>query len=326
MRELIVENYIINASVEDIIYKLQSVLTNGKLRDVTVKDDNIRVTCPHHSDGKESVPACDIYVGEDDALPYGFCNCFVCGFKGPFVTFVSECFNCSKQRAIEWLIQNFDFKQKAISVNLGAPIQLKKTTKTQVKTLGNDVFKGYQNWCPYLAKRKLSRHICEQFKVKYDPVHRQVVFPCYDLDGNLVMAPKRSIDTKTFYLDKDVEKPVYCLDYIVKNNIKSAIITEGPFDCLTAYEYGMPACATLGKISDHQIEQLNKSGVNVLYAMFDNDQAGRSFTNILKTKLNKRIIVIDVRIPNPYKDINDMSREDFEKIFAKYKNSSISIV
>ena len=128
------------------------------------------------------------------------------------------------------------------------------------------------------------------------------------------MMPKRSIDTKTFYLDKDVEKPVYCLDYIMKNNIKTAVITEGPFDCLTSYEYGMPAVATLGKISDYQIAQLNKSCLTVLYAMFDNDDAGRSFLATLKKKLTKRIIIIETKFPANKKDINDLSKAEFEEI------------
>ena len=135
------------------------------------------------------------------------------------------------------------------------------------------------------------------------------------------MMPKRSIDTKTFYLDKDQEKPVYCLDAIVKNNYKSAIITEGPFDCLTCWEYGFPAVATLGRLSDYQIEQLNKSGLNVIYAMFDNDAAGRSFAKVLKAKLAKRILVIDVQIPNNKKDINELSRQEFLQALENAKNS-----
>jgi DNA primase len=135
------------------------------------------------------------------------------------------------------------------------------------------------------------------------------------------MMPKRSIDTKTFYLDKDIEKPVYCLDYIVKNNFKTAIITEGPFDCLTGWEYGYPTCATFGKISDYQIEQLNKSCLNVIYTCFDNDAAGKSFTEILKNKLDKRILIVEVQLPAGKKDLNELSKEELDKIIKKASNS-----
>ena len=56
---------------------------------------------------------------------------------------------------------------------------------------------------------------------------------------------------------------------------------------------------------------LNKSGLNVIYAMFDNDVAGRSFATVLKAKLAKRILVIDVQIPNNKKDINELSKQEF---------------
>ena len=89
-----------------------------------------------------------------------------------------------------------------------------------------------------------------------------------------------------------------------KNNIKSAIITEGPIDCLTAYTYGFPAIATFGSISDEQIEKINSSCLESIYTMFDNDAAGYKFTAKLMKKLNKRILVTNVNIPNNKKDIN----------------------
>jgi DNA primase len=137
------------------------------------------------------------------------------------------------------------------------------------------------------------------------------------------MLPKRSIDTKTFYLDKDVEKPVYCLDKIQKENYDTALIVEGPIDCLTGWEYGFPTIATLGRISDDQIEQINKSCINILYIMFDNDDAGRSFTKALKRKLAKRIIAIETQLPPGKKDINDCTREEVQEVIKKAKNSSL---
>ena len=203
---------------------------------------------------------------------------------------------------------------------MGEPIVLNRN-KGIKKHLDESILDQYQTWNPYLAKRKLSREICELFKVRYDPKYRQVIFPAYDIKGNLVMLTKRSIDTKSFYLDKDVEKPVYCLDYVMKNNIKTVLITEGPFDCLTGWEYGFPTIATFGKISDYQIEQINKSCINIIYAAFDNDAAGRSFLETLKRKLTKRIIVIETKFPVGRKDVNDLSKEELQEIIKNARNS-----
>ena len=322
MRQLIVDNYVINKPIEDILNLLRISLTNGKLKDIQNKGDNLLVTCPHHDGGHEKTPACNVYIGNDTKLPYGYFNCFVCGEKGSFLKFVAECFDAPESYAKSWLLKNFGGELIQKNLFMSEPIVLNRN-KWKKQGLDESILDQYQKWCPYLAKRKLSREICELFKVRYDPKYRQVIFPAYDINGKLVMMTKRSIDTKTFYLDKDVEKPVYCLDYIMKNNIKTALITEGPFDCLTGWEYGFPTVATFGKISDYQIEQLNKSCLTVIYAAFDNDAAGRSFLETLKRKLTKRIIIIETKFPANKKDINDLSKEELQQIIKNAHNSNI---
>ena len=320
MRQLIIDNYVINKPIEEILTLLKLSLTNGKLKDIENKGDDILVTCPHHDGGHEKTPACNIYIGNDTKLPYGYFNCFVCGEKGSFLKFVAECFDAPESYAKAWLLKNFGGELIAKNLFMGEPIVLNRN-KGIKKHLDESILDQYQTWNPYLAKRKLSREICEIFKVRYDPKYRQVIFPAYDMNGNLVMLAKRSIDVKSFYLDKDVEKPVYCLDYIMKNNIKTVLITEGPFDCLTGWEYGFPTIATFGKISDYQIEQINKSCINIIYAAFDNDAAGRSFLETLKRKLTKRIIIIETKFPAWRKDLNDLTKEELQEIIKNARNS-----
>lgn len=320
MRQLIIDNYVINKPIEEILTLLKLSLTNGKLKDIENKGDDILVTCPHHDGGHEKTPACNIYIGNDTKLPYGYFNCFVCGEKGSFLKFVAECFDAPESYAKAWLLKNFGGELIAKNLFMGEPIVLNRN-KGIKKHLDESVLDQYQTWNPYLAKRKLSREICELFKVRYDPKYRQVIFPAYDMNGNLVMLAKRSIDVKSFYLDKDVEKPVYCLDYVMKNNIKTVLITEGPFDCLTGWEYGFPTIATFGKISDYQIEQINKSCINIIYAAFDNDAAGRSFLETLKRKLTKRIIIIETKFPAWRKDLNDLTKEELQEIIKNARNS-----
>jgi len=307
-------DFILHADVKDVIDRLRIVLTNGKLKDVQDKSTDLVVSCPFHDGGHEDTASC--FIRKKD----GVFHCFGCDVKGSFLKFVAGCFDSSEAYAKEWLLKTFggDIVERAFAMD--EPIQIGKN-RVKKPTLDESILDTYQTWCPYLAKRKLSREICELFKVRYDPKYRQVIFPAYDIYGKLVMMPKRSIDTKTFYLDKDVEKPVYCLDYVMKNDYRTVVITEGPFDCLTGWEYGFPTVATLGKISDYQIAQLNKSCIRVLYACFDNDEAGRRFTETLKRKLTKRIIIVDVKIPEGKKDINDLSKEEFTRIIQEAANS-----
>jgi DNA primase len=149
----------------------------------------------------------------------------------------------------------------------------------------------------------------------------QIVFPCFDVAGNIIMAPRRSIVYKNFYLDDDQEKPVYCLDFIIKNNITTAMICEGPFDVLTCYTYGYPAIGTFGNPSPSQIAAINKSPIKVLYLAMDNDSAGRRMANTIKAGLDSRIIIKYVEWPYGKKDANELSAEEFHKTMEKAKNS-----
>ena len=319
MRELVVDNYVINEPILNILYRLQATLTNGKLKDILPKSDNILVTCPSHDGGKENKPACNIYVGNNEEVPYGYFRCFVCEEQGSFLKFVAKCFDSSLDYAKNWLINTFSNQLVEKQVFLGDDIKL--TRKVKTRGLDKSILEGYINNYTYLQKRGISKAVCEKFNIKYDPKYKQVIFPCYDTAGNLIMMPKRSTIDKMFYLDKDIEKPVYCLDYIIKNNIKTVMITEGPIDCLSGWTFGIPTIATLGQPSDEQIDKINKSCITTLYLCMDNDKAGRGFTRILKWKLNKRIILKEVQLPNSKKDINDCTKEEFDIALQKAQNS-----
>ena len=323
MRILRVDNYIITAPLFEVVTQLRMVLTNGKLREIKSwhdGDDNIVVTCPnrHHKSGREHSAAMNIYVGNNTQIPYGFCKCWACDFQCSFVGFVAECFECSEDFAKNWLKDKFGTLSSAnIITDDNIVIKQKKTSAR----LPSNFLDHLQDWHPYLAERKLSREVCELFGVKYDPVTSQIVFPCFDVAGNIVMAPRRSIVYKNFYLDTDQEKPVYCLDYIIKNNITTAMICEGPFDVLTCYTYGYPAIGTFGNPSPSQIAAINKSSIKVLYLAMDNDSAGRRMANTIKAGLDPRIIVKEVLWPKGKKDPNELTYEEFCQSMELAKNS-----
>ena len=321
MRVLRVDNYIIETPLYEIISQLRLALTNGKLREIkpwSEGDDNIVVTCPHHSGGHEKRAAMNIYVGDSSKIQYGYCKCWACDFQCSFVKFIAECFECSEDFAKNWLIERYG-RLVATSVITDDDIVI-KPRKSSAK-LPKNYLDNLQSWHPYLSERKLSREVCELFQVKYDPQTSQIVFPCFDVAGNILMAPRRSIVYKNFYLDKSQDKPVYCLDYIIKNNITTAMICEGPIDVLTCYTFGYPAIGTFGNPSPNQIEAINKSPIRVLYLAMDNDSAGRRMANTIKAGLDPRILVKEVIWPYGIKDVNEMSYDAFCKTMTIAKNS-----
>ena len=313
MRQLEIENYVIDKPIIDILYDIQGQLTNGKLKDIKPQGDYIMITCPVHSGGHEVHPDSGIYVGNDYSKGFGYIHCFACDFVSDFVGVVAALFDVTKDYAKEWLIKNYGVLARE-KLNIGEEINLSRNNYRKPKAKDIHILDQYQSYCPYLAKRHVSREIAEKFSVKYDPIHKQVIFPSFDEKGNLVAINKRNTEYKFFVLDKDSPKVVYGLDIVIKENISKVLITEGQFDCLTSWSYGVPAIATLGGMSVEQIDKINNSCITQIITAFDNDEAGKKFTQILKNRLSKRILVSSVTIPNGFKDVADLDKETLLKI------------
>lgn len=324
MRYLELGNYIIKTSIYDILIILKATLNNNKLKDIIKSGEDIKVTCPVHKGGAENKPAAGIYVGDNLNIPYGYYNCFVCGAKGTFDKFVADCFNSSIEYARAWLIKNFGEEKETDLPKFLDDIQIYKSQPQQLR-LNENILDKYLDWTPYLQKRGLSRELCAKFKIKYDPKHRCVVFPIYDKNGNLISITTRSIDTKTFHLDSNIAKPIYCIDKIVKYHIDKFMVVEGPIDCLTAYQYNVPAVAFFGAMTKEQIQQLNKLCPKVIYIATDNDAAGDKFASQIKKILNKNIIVERIKLPINRKDVNELTKEEWINLIKKYNLPQIEI-
>lgn len=314
-----IDNKTITTPLIDIVKSIRSIITNGKLKDIRVIGDNIKVTCPFHKQGKEARASSYIYIGtEANKVEYGWFRCFTCGEEGPFYHFVAECFDQSDEWAKEWLIENYSDGLVEYKIDL-PEINLVKENKTY---LDENILKSFENFHPYMNTRRIDPKVREVFELKYDAKTKCIVFPVRDEKSNLVMLTRRSVENKTFIIDKEKEKPLYLLYYVLNKNIKEVLVTEGQIDALTAWGYGFPAVASMGSLSDHQIDLLNNSGLRIIYTMFDNDDAGKKFTNTLNKRLRKDLFVINVPILyNNKKDINDLTYDEFWNCIEKAENS-----
>ena len=305
MQRILIDNYLIETPISKIIELLRISLTNGKLKDIQDKPDDIVVSCPFHSGGQEEHGSC--FIRKKD----GVFHCFGCGEKGSFLKFVAKCFDAPESYAKDWLLKNFGGELVAKNLFMGEPIVLNRN-KGIKKHLDESILDQYQTWNPYFNQRKLTRETAQKFNLRYDPKYRQVIFPYYNEKGQLITLLKRSIDTKTFFIETGITKPVYGINKIFQDNIRTCVLTEGLFDCLLANQYGMPTVATLGNPSIEQFELINKSPLSTIYLMFDNDNAGRSFNEKAHKYLSKRLFIIDVNIIGK-KDIGELSYDEFLK-------------
>lgn len=311
MRQLVINNIAITTPLYYILKEVKKELVNGKLKDIQHRGDSILITCPHHNDGKESKPACSIYCGDDvkvgnKTLKYGTFNCFVCGFSGSFPKLIAELFDSDEDFAKEWLVERFG------DLMISSTTQWEDITfdEEDKKLLDKSIIEGLPSYCPYLEKRGLSKEVCEKFKVKYDPESNCVLFPVYDNNGDFTMITKRSCDSKKFFIPKDVKKPVYLLNYMIKQGIETVYICESQINALTLHSWGFNAVALFGTGDPYQYDLLNKSGITYFILCLDGDNAGWKGTTKLIENLKKDIMIDVVAIPYG-KDVNDLTKDEF---------------
>lgn len=314
MSKLIIDNHIIKEDIKAILSELKKLLVNGKVKDIEYKNDNVRVTCPNneHKNGHEAKPSCEIYIGDSEEVVWGTVHCFACGFKGQLYDFVSEAADKPVTWAKKWLCDNFTEQiTSGSNVIIDDAITLNKIKVTN-KFLSENILEKFQAFHPYMQKRKLSKEVCKKFDVKYDPQTECLVFPVRDINGRLKFLTRRSVITKEFIIDKNVEKEVYLLDNIVKNKIKEVYVVESQINALTLESWGYRAIALLGTGSDYQYKLLNKSGILKYNLCFDGDEAGKKGAVRFLQNIKNAFISI-IQIPNK-KDVNDLTKEEFENL------------
>lgn len=311
-KNLIIDNYLINTSIYDIMVRCKSELHNGKLRDIVNRGTNVRITCPVHSNGMESGPSCEIYSGKEKDIEYGTFHCLACGVSGNLQTLIGFCFDESEEFGSEWLRERFGRTKIEQLLDL-PPIVLNKVDKKYESDIKESDLVNFEGYCQYLEKRKLSKDVCNRFKVKYDSKSKCIIFPVYDENGNFKFVTKRSTINKMFMIPPGVEKPVYLLNYIRENNITDVIVCESQINALYCWTLGYPAIALFGTGTSLQYEILNKSGIRHFRLCFDGDGAGRKGAYRFKNNIRRDVLIDSIEIDEG-KDINDYSVEDALKI------------
>ena len=299
-----IDNYTIEASIENILYKVRSELTNGKLKDIKRKAGQVCITCPCHDGGRESTASC--FVNDD-----GVWHCFACQESGNICKLVGACFDEDEKFGKKWLLANYVGDTIIEHESTFLPDDLFEDKK--IKVLDESILDSYEEWHPYLAKRHLSPSICKLFKVRYDREKEMIVFPVWDENNRLVMLTRRSVNNKTFLIDKNVEKPVYLLNYILNSGITEVTICESQINALTCLTYGYPAVALFGTGTKYQYDILNKSGIRHYYLAFDGDEAGMKGTLRFLKNIRDDVFVDVLMIPKG-KDVNDLTQDEFDSL------------
>ena len=303
-----IDNLIFNTSYYDILNSFRIYLNaNGinYLREIKNGQDNIQVTCPYHKDGNERKASAGISVKD------GTFHCFTCGKVRSFTQVLSHCLgnNDNGEVGKQWLINNLESNEMETRL---LESSLSRQNK-EVEYVSEEELDKYRYYHPYMYKRKLTNDIIAKFDIGYDSENKSITFPVRDKYGRCLFVARRRVDYKYFNYPSGAEKPLYGI-YELDKNCKSLIICESMFNCLTCYVYGKKAIALNGTGSKNQIEEISKLNVRVIYLGLDNDEAGDKGCYRIFEALKGRFIFYRLVCPDG-KDINDLSKEEFDMVF-----------
>lgn len=328
------------ADIYAILEKLESM---GYIRTHKRVGNYMQIYCPFHNEGNEKKPSCGILLYDEvragRKYPQGFCHCFTCGFAHSLPETISELLKIRhiSKSGLEWLTENipdFDPSDNS-SFEYLIPTELMETIdehyavsyiqsliKPKQQYVSEEELASYRFTVPYMYDRKLTDEIIEKFDVGYDanwiaPGRKKptpcITFPVRDVNGNTLFLCRRSIQGKFFNYPTGVTKPVYGL-YELPKDCKSVIVCESCFNALTCWSWNRPAVALLGTGNPYQIQQLKELGVNEFILAFDPDEAGKKATEKLKRALKSVAIVWSFDGIPPGKDINDLTKEEFDML------------
>ena len=299
------------------------------------------IYCPLHNDGKERRPSAGISIKAEYRngrnYPEGFFHCFACGKAMSLPDLITEILKIRniQKSGLDFLKENvpgFEVDEKefeylvpqatmeAISAKYAIKF-LQDIHKKQISYVSEKELQNYRFTVPYMYERGLTDDLIERYDIGVDmnfiPKGRKkpvpcVTFPVRDQLGRCLFVARRSIEGKSFYLPKYIDKPLYGL-YELPEGCRSVDIVEGVFDLFKCVKYGRPALAMFGTGSVSQIEKLKRLGFHDIRVGTDPDEAGELGYKRIIRSLSRNCIVWRYVIPDG-KDIGDLTEEEFRSL------------
>ena len=321
-------NKIIDVPIYEILIELRKDLSDHgiiKLKSIIDNGDNIQITCPFHSNGNERNPSMGVRATEKFGTEVGCVNCFACGYKARLPKFISNCFDIKDngEFGTAWLETHYSTQ----NIYERPILEIEQRTKPPRRQYVSEFeLEKYRYYHPYMYKRKLTNEIISKFDVGYDS---NFVLQTKEEDGTITqhtigecitfpVNDEFGIKTKFFHYPKSCDKPVYGLDKLPKG-CKSIIVCESIINALTCYVYGYPAVALLGTGTTKQYEILKNSSIREYILGFDGDSAGEKGALKFIKNLKDYAQIKKLSIPQG-KDINDLTKEEFQKILKNSLN------
>ena len=316
---MIINDVVFGVELIDILYELQAQLSANNIQLLQmIKDgpDNVMVQCPYHKNGQERRPSAGI------SKETGIFHCFGCGEVHNLQEVISYCFG--KYDDVfgvfgwNWLLKNF----LTVSVEDRKGIELdfsRDKSKTDSGYITEEELDKYRYYHPYMFKRKMTEREVEIFDIGYDNDTNSITFPVRDVKGVCLFVARRNVNTKFFNYPAGIEKPVYGLYevYSLDKFPTEIIICESMIDAITVWAYGKYAVALNGLGNELQFKQLNEMPCRKFILATDNDEAGMKARSRIRKNIHNKLVT-EYILPSNRKDINDLSKEEFDNLIEVF--------
>lgn len=173
----------------------------------------------------------------------------------------------------------------------------------------------------------------DEKKVSYDRFRNRVIFPVFDVSGNVIGFGGRVLDdSKPKYLNSpetavfDKGTNLYGLNFAVKNKIedRTIIMVEGYMDCISLHQHGITnAVASLGTALTPGQGKLLRRYADTIIISYDADLAGQKATLrgleiLIEIGLEVRILTIP-KGKDPDEFIRVNGKDAFKKLMDEAK-------
>ncbi len=288
-------------------------------------------SCPFHRDGR---PSLVVYPANQSYF------CFGCGAGGDVIDFVARLHGVGFKEAAAMLAgpaveQRTQRSSKVVRLPTPARPAVLSPTEAEVieaaASFYHDALWRSGDALAYLAARGVSPPTARRRRIGFgragladhlrrrglslasarsvgllsgerDTMLGRIVIP--DIcGGRAVWLTGRSIDGREpRYLNLRVATPLLGLDLVRSDRV---VVSEGPFDWLTALQWGLAAVALLGtRVSRSTVEALTR--FRQVYLVLDSDEAGRRAALQLAAELDSRAAIVN--LPPGIHDLNDLER------------------
>lgn len=322
------DNYLTESKIKEIRNSVDIVDVISEYVPLTAKGKNFFGVCPFHADHSPSMS-----VSREKQIY----TCFSCGASGNAITFLMNYENISFVEALKKLANKtgiilsignvktkinknknlydiYEISQKVYQNNLNSEAGIKAKEYLKNRNITNEIVKefgiGLSIKDSKLITNLLLKKGCKESDLinsglvgnnesgLHDVYYNRIMFPLYDLNGNIVGYSGRIYDsTDTAKYVNTKETPIFKKGELLYNYHRAKeearktgkiIVMEGFMDVIAAYKIGIKnVVATMGTAVTETQANLIKRMAKEVILCFDGDSAGAKATFSCSEELSK---------------------------------------